>query len=221
MRNHGKVWSAALTTALIGAMSALAVTSAEAQDLTGRWRIELRTGVGVRLNSGTSTSGTGVETTTEAAGFLGALGCSRWFSEDLAGTLSLGVLSGSVKTRAGVGGVETTSAVVIPFFIGVRRYLSKSDPQSSTRLFGSLEAGPVTGYQSSSRVGSVISAEAISRSAFGGRVGAGVEFGLGSRAMLGLVGGFAFMTDFSDAIGGEKNHSGPDLGLSFGILLGG
>jgi hypothetical protein len=53
------------------------------------------------------------------------------------------------------------------------------------------------------------------------RIPIGVEFRLGNRVMLGLGGGYAFMTDFSDPIGGEKNHSGGDFGLTVGILFGG
>jgi hypothetical protein len=181
----------------------------------------LHTGVGVRMHSGTSTSASGVETKTGAAGFLGALGFSRWFSDDLAGSVSLGALAVSAETRAGVGGVETKTAVVIPFFIGVRRYVATPDPESGTRFFGSVEVGPVTGYQSATRVGSVVGTESITRTALGGRAGVGVDFRLGSQVSLGIVGGYALMTDFSETVGGHKNHSGADLGLSLGILFGG
>jgi hypothetical protein len=205
----------------MGALSFLAAPSLEAQSLTGRWRIELRTGVGVRVNSGTSTSVSGVETKTDAAGFLGAVGLSRWFSEDVAGVVSVGVLSVGTESRAGAGGVETSTAVVIPLFIGARRYWATSDSGSGTRLFGSVEVGPVTGHESSSSVGQTIVTEAITRTALGGRAGVGVEFRLGDRVTLGVVGGYTLMTDFSVPIGGEENHSGADFGLSLGILLGG
>jgi len=221
MRNPTKIRSASRTLSVMTAISALTAGSLQAQDLAGRSRIELRTGVGMRTSSGTTTSAGGVETRTDAAGFLGGLGFAHWFGENLAGTVSVGVLSVGTETRAGVGGVETKTAVVIPFFFGVRRYLTRSDPASSTRLFGSVEVGPVTGHQSSSSVGSVIAVESVTRTAVGGRAGVGVEFLLGSRVMLGIVGGYALMTDFSDPIGGQKNHSGADFGLSLGILFGG
>ena len=221
MRSLTKVRSAARTVALTGTMSLLAVASVQAQDLTGRWRIDLRTGVGVNVNAGTSTSVSGVETTTETAGFLGALGCSRWFGENLAGTLSVGVLSVSTKTRVGVGGVETSTALVTHFFVGVRRYLARSDPESGTRFFGSVEVGPVTGHEAGTSVGSAVVTSSVTRTALGGRAGVGVEFLLGSRVMLGILGGYTFMTDFPDPIGGQSNHSGADFGLSLGVLLGG
>lgn len=221
MNSLKKVPSVVRIGALMGTLSILAAPSARAQDMTGRSRIELRTGVGVRVNSGTSTSANGVETKTDAAGFLGALGYSHWFREDLAGSLSVGVLSVSTETRAGAGGVETSTVLVIPFFVGVRRYLATSDPESGTRFFGSVEVGPVMGHESATSVGSTIATETITRTALGGRVGTGVEFRLGSRVVLGIVGGYAFMTDFSDAIGGQTNHTGADLGLSLGILFGG
>lgn len=221
MKNSTKAGAAARTVALMSLLSILAATSVQAQDLVGRWRVDLRAGVGVLTSSGTSTSTSGVETTTDAAGFLGGLGLSHWFRENLAGTVSLGVLSVHTETRAGVGGVATETALVTPLFVGVRRYLTPSDPESGTRFFGSVEVGPVTGHQSSTSVGSAVVVESITRSAFGGRAGVGVEFRLGNRVMLGLGGGYTFMTDFADAVGGEKNHSGADFGLSLGILFGG
>jgi hypothetical protein len=221
MKSHGRFGSAARAAVLTCAVSLLAVTSVQAQDLTGRWRLELRAGVGVRMNSGVAVSAYGVETTVDAAGFLGSIGCARWFSDDVAGTLSVGMLSAAVKTRADTGGVATNAAVVVPFFVGVRRYLPSSDPASGARFFGSVEVGPVTGHESSTRVGTGVTVEAVTRSAFGGRTGVGAEVGVGGRLTLGLVGGFTLMTDFSDPIGGEKNHSGPDVGLTLGILLGG
>jgi len=221
MRIQTNIRPISRTLTVLGALSALSVVSVQAQDLTGRSRIELRTGVGMRVNSGTSTSASGVEVKTDAAGFLGGLGYSHWFKGDLAGMVSVGVLSVGTETRAGTGGVETRTAVVVPFFVGVRRYVGSSDPESGTRLFGSVEVGPVTGHQSSTSVGSVVAVESITRTAMGGRAGVGVDFLLGSRVMLGIVGGYALMTDFSDPIGGQKNHSGADLGLSLGILFGG
>lgn len=221
MRSLTKVRSATHTLASVGIASVLAATAVQAQDLTGRWRIDLRAGVSVLANAGTSTSANGVETKIDAAGFLGGLGLARWFSQNLAGSVSVGVLSVRTETRVAFGGVETETALVTPVFVGVRRYLTPSDPESGRRFFGSVELGPVTGSQSSTSVGSTVVVESITRTALGGRVGAGVEFLLGHRMMLGIVGGYAFMTDFSDPIGGEKNHSGADFGLTFGILFGG
>ena len=221
MRSRTKVPSAAVTVTVMGALALLTAAPLRAQEMTGRSRIDVRTGVGVRVNSGTSTSVTGVETKTDAAGFLGGLGFSHWFSENVAGTLSVGVHSVGTETRAGVGGVETKTAVVVPFFVGVRRYLATSDPEPSARFFGSLEVGPVTGHESGTTIGSSITVGSITRTALGGRAGVGVDFHLGSRMMLGIGGGYALMTDFSEAIGGQKNHSGGDFGLSLGILFGG
>jgi hypothetical protein len=221
MKSPTKAGFVARTLVLTGTLAVLAATSVQAQDLAGRWRVDLRMGVSILASSGTSTSTSGVETKADAAGFLGALGLSRWFSENLAGTLSLGVLSVHTETRAGTGGVGTETSLVMPLFVGVRRYLTPRDPKSGTRFFGSVEVGPVTGSRSSTSVGSAVVVGSITRSALGGRAGVGVEFRLGNRVMLGLGGGYTFMTDFSDAIGGEKNHSGADLGLSLGVLFGG
>ncbi len=216
--------SAARTFTLLGALSALAVTSAQAQGQgqggPGRWSLELRTGVGMRANSGTSTSPLGVETKTGATGFLGGIAYARWFGDKLAGTLSAGVLSVAADVRSGAGGVETRAALVMPFFAGVRRYLARSEAARRTRFFGSVEVGPVMGYESATSVGSAVVARSITRTALGARTGLGVELLLGSRATLGVLGGYTFMTDFSDAIGGQRNHGGADFGLSFGLRFG-
>ncbi len=206
---------------LVGTLATLPVGAVQAQDLTGRWRVGFRTGLGVRMNSGTEISSGGVETRTKASGLLGVLELSHWFSEGLAGTLSAGVLSVGTEARIGDGAIETRTASVMPFFIGVRSYMDKAGPQSDTRFFGSVEVGPVTGHEVASSIGTTVVAQTITRTALGGRLGVGADVSLGSRVMLVVGAGFDLMTDFSDPIGGQKNHSGADFGLGLGVLFGG
>ncbi|MFC1662142.1 hypothetical protein ACFL3S_11955, partial [Gemmatimonadota bacterium] len=87
--------------------------------------------------------------------------------------------------------------------------------------YASAEIGPVIGHESASKVGGVIATESITRAAVGARLGAGLDIQLGGRMMLGFLGGYNLMTGFSEAIGGEENHSGPDFGISISVLFGG
>jgi len=194
--------------------------TAEAQSMSGRSRIELRLGVGFRTNTGTSVGAGGIETNTEAAGLLGGFTYAHWTSEVLAYTVGLGVLSVDAKTSVGTGGVETRSAVVVPILVGLRRYLSVSNPESGVRPFGSVEAGPFIGHESATTVGSSIGVESRSQTAFGGRLGAGLDLGTG-RVIFGVYAGYDLMTDFSEPVGGKSNHSGFELGLAVGLRFGG
>jgi hypothetical protein len=178
-------------------------------------------GMGVRANSGTTVSGSGVETETKATGFLGSIGYSRWLKEGLALTGSAGFLSAEAKTSAGTSGFESRSASVFLLFFGARYYFPESTFGSQWRPYASAEIGPVIGSQSELKLGSVIAGESITRAALGARIGTGVDIQLGRRAMLGVSAGYDLMTDFSDAIGGQENHSGPDFGISIGFLFGG
>jgi hypothetical protein len=185
----------------------------------GRSRLELRLGFGFRTNTGTSVGAGGIETKTEAAGLLGGFNYARWTSEVLAYTVGLGVLSVDAETSVGAGGVETRSAVVVPILVGLRRYLSGSDPESGVRPFGSVEAGPFIGHESATSVGASIGVESRSQTAFGGRLGAGIDFGSG-RVSFGVHAGYDLMTDFSEPIGGKSNHSGFEFGLAVGLQFG-
>lgn len=207
------------TAVLALAAACLTVGSLSAQGAPHRSRIELRLGVGSRVSAGTTVSAQGVETTTQSAGALGAIGFSRWMGESIVGTLSVGLLSFDTDTRVGSGGVHTETAMVIPMLLGVRRYLGSN--LSDARFFLSAEAGPVTGVQSATTVGSVVVAEDRVRGAAGLRLGGGVDLWVGSRVALAVLGGYTLMTDFADPIGGEDNHSGPDAALSIGLLVGG
>jgi hypothetical protein len=203
-----------------GAFFVLFTYPAQAQSMSGRSRLELRLGVGFRTNTGTSVGAGGIETKTEAAGLLGGFTYARWSSDQLAYTVGLGVLSMDAKTSVGAGGVETRTALVMPILVGVRRYLAASDPGSGVRPFGSVEAGPFIGHESATAVGPSIGTESHTRTAFGGRLGAGIDFGLGARVSLGMQAGYDLMTDFAEPIGGKSNHSGFEFGLAVGLLFG-
>lgn len=193
----------------------------DAQSLAGRSRIELRMGVGFKSNAGTTASPDGTTTEVQASGLLGSIGYSRWFDDRLAVVLSVGLLAADAESTAGASGVVNRSAAVVPILVGVRYYFPESSFTTAWRPFVSAEAGPVIGSESRSEVGAVVVNESVTGGAFDARLGAGVDIQLSRTFMLGLTGGYHFMTDFTEPIAGEVNHSGPDAGLSISVLFGG
>lgn len=220
MCNLQKVVRSLFTTALAALLVAPLSASLGAQELSGRSRIELRLGVGIRANSSTTMSGSGVQIEAGTAGFLGSVGYAHWLNEGLALTGSAGVLAAEAKASAGSSGFQSRSASVFLLFIGARYYLPTSNLDVRWRPYASAELGPVVGSQSWLELGRATTGEAITTAALGTRVGGGVDFHLGQRALFGVSVGYHLMTDFPEAIGGQENHSGPDIGLSIGLLFG-
>jgi len=202
------------------AMLAVTATVAESQEFVGRSRIELQAGLAVPGSSSTTAVGS-VVSEANAAGALGAIAFSHWFKERAAVVLSAGVMAVDVESNVSVGNVSSRTAAIVPLFGGVRLYLTEPSSGTNYRPYISLTAGPVIGTESDSRVGNVIVNRSVTRTAFGGRVGAGLDVPFARRWVFGVFGGMCGMTDFSEAIGNEKNYSAPDFGVSIGLLFGG
>jgi hypothetical protein len=202
------------------AIATVGTAPLQAQSLAGRSRLELRMGVGFRSHAGTTASAGGTTTEVHAAGLLGSIGYARWLSERVAGQLSVGVLAADAEARADATGTVNRAAAVVPILAGVRYYFPTSTIGSPWRPFVSAEAGPVVGTESRSEVGAVVVNESVTAGAFDARLGAGLDIQLGRAFMLGLSGGYHFMTDFAEPIAGETNHSGPDAGVSISLLFG-
>jgi len=220
MDRWGRIGAGVAAWALVGGSAVVTPAPVDGQPLANRSRIEVVLGVGVRTGSSVSTTTGGVTGETSAEGLLASLGYSRWLSESLAVIVSAGVLTAEVDYRVGTGGVTAGAATVVPLFAGVRYYFPESANGAKWRPYASIAVGPVIGSESRTEVGSVIASESITRAAFGGRIGAGVDVQLSHRFMLGVLAGYDLMTDFSDPIGARDNHSGPDFGVSFSVLLG-
>lgn len=196
-------------------------TSVDAQDLFDRSRIELKLGLGMRANSGTSTSLQGVETDTDASGMLGSIGYNKWIREEIAVTFSFGLLAVDVGTSVGSSGVETSTSLVMPAFLGVRYYMPASTYGGQFRPYVSAEGGPLIGFDTETEVGNVVQSGSSTAATIGARVGGGVDILAGNRFMIDLFGGYDLMADFGEPIGGQKNHSGWEFGVGFGVVWGG
>jgi hypothetical protein len=200
-------------------MLMLAAATAGAQEFEGRSRIELR--VGAAIVGGTTTTTVGnIVSETHSVGALGAVAFSHWLREELAVTFSIGGWAVDIESSVGAGGVTSRTAVVAPLMGGVLYYFAPSSG-GGFRPFASLTAGPVFGTESESSVGVTIVSRSVTRTAVGGRVGAGFDVPFAGSWIFGMFGGYTLMSDFSDPIGSEENHSAPDVGISVSWTWGG
>lgn len=207
------------------ALAVLSITrfpaALEGQGLSGRSQVQVGLGLAFRGSSGITTSGSGIRTEAKATGVLGLVVCSRWLNEDLALTASAGLLSAGAKISAGTGAFESRAASVLLLFVGARQYFLGVTFGSQWRPYASVELGPVVGSQSWLELGEANRGESVITAAMGARIGGGIDFLLGRRAVLAVSAGYHLMTDFPHSIGGKENHSGPDIGLSMGVRFGG
>jgi len=196
----------------------LAAATAGAQEFEGRSRIELQ--VGAAIAGGTTTTTVGnIVSETQSVGALGAFVFSHWLRERLAVTVSIGGWAVDIESSVGAGEVTSRTAVVAPLMGGVRYFFAPSS--AGFRPFASFSAGPVFGTESETSVGATIVSRSITRTAVGGRAGVGVDVPFAGSWIFGMFGGYTLMSDFSDPIGSEENHSAPDVGISISWTWGG
>lgn len=194
--------------------------SAHAQELKGRSRIEFQ--LGITMPGGTTIASVGnLISETESVGALGAIALSHWVREQLAVTFSVGGWVVDLETRVGSGEILSRTALVVPFMGGVRYYFPRSSVGTGFRPYGSFTAGPVFGRESESSLGAMLVHQSITRTALGARAGAGFDMPFAGSLLFGMFGGYYLMSDFSDPIGSQKNHSSPDVGISLSWTWGG
>lgn len=206
---------AALTIVLFVLLS----VTIHAYPLEKRSRIELR---GTLWNPGSSTTSISsayvvVKTNISAGGMLTY---AYWARENLAVTLSLGVLASQVDVRTSPTQVSTQVVSVMPILAGVRYYLPKSTYRNSFRPYAAIALGTYIGSESKVRVGSTVVTTVGTETALGGFLGAGLDLQLSRLYMLGVSGGYNLMTDYSKPLGGRDNYSGPEFAIGISFLFG-
>ena len=199
---------------------ALAV-NANAVSLEKRHQLSLKLGMWNQTTSTRVEVGLdGVETSVESSGLLGGIAYGHWLQENLALTFCIEGMALDISTDAGVVGVVTESSTVTSMLLGLKYYFVKSTLVSTVRPYLKGSAGPLTGTQSSSRVGLRVVNEERTESAFGGQIGGGVDIVTSRHFMMGIGMGYNLMSDFSEPIGGSRNYSGPEFGFEFSWLFG-
>jgi hypothetical protein len=208
---------ALITTAIILLLAGL--SHADWQEK--RHQIGLHLGMWSQITNTRTEVGIGtVSTSVGSDGFLGGVYYSHWLSEGLAISLEASAMALDVDTRIDPLTVSTVSSSVTRALIGARLYFPKSTYGTSVRPFVSATVGPYFGDQSETTTGLTILTESRTETAFGGQLGAGVDFILGRHFLTGVTMGYQIMSDFDNPIGGSNNYGGPVFGISIAYLFG-
>jgi hypothetical protein len=188
--------------------------------VAGRNRLQLL--VGMSPGGGRAGSGASVVSGSDGSGVLVGFQYTRYLREDLAFTFGLNSIGGRSGSQVGPDGVFSGSASVMAMGIGVHWNPMRGDLwQQSVKPYVSVRVGPVVGSSSGSSVTArSVYSGSITRTAAGGLFGGGVDLHTGRRWSLGLEGGYNWMADFADPIGGRRNYNGFQLAAGFGWLFG-
>jgi outer membrane protein W len=189
-----------------------------AQDfsLKGRSSLELNVGLWGGGSATNTIAVTGIRAQARTNGFTGSLVYNRWLQQNLSLTLRAGFLAGEASTTVSSSGVDLHASSVIPILLGVRYYLPYPASDDAVRPFLSLAVGPYLGFEANN---TVTSQEALSETAFGGRVGIGLDFPISNHFLLGARAGYNLMADFSTPIGARKNYSSGEFSFGFGYIF--
>jgi outer membrane protein W len=184
------------------------VSKAQNHKLTGRSALGLNMG----MYSGSKTSNIvaiyGYNTEVDAGGFAGGLFFKYWMQENMALKFSAGVLTGNAKVTVNNFVSTQQASTVIPVMVGVNYYFIDLFADDAVRPFVSGEAGMFVGTEAKN---STLSQQVHTENAFGGRVGAGIDLILGNHFIIGANIGYNVMSNFSSAVGGNKNYNGADF----------
>ncbi len=188
-------------------------------------RIEL--GAGFRLHPDhvitSRTSWNGVDLRT-SSGAVGLVALSHWANENVAYAITYTVHDVEVDSWTDYYGDHMNeTSVVHSLMLGFRLYPSPSRGHSAVRPYFSAGVGPFMGtttYSEKDACDCETYDEVSNITVLGARLGGGLDFQLGRRFMLGFAGGYNFVDDFPEPIGGRYNYSGSEFGVSFSYLFG-
>ncbi|HTM26333.1 MAG TPA: caspase family protein [Vicinamibacterales bacterium] len=184
--------------------------------VAGRNRIELRVGGWHATNNNQVVSGV------SDGNVFGGVQYTRYLSEDLAMTLGVMSLGGETGSSVSTKGVFSGTADIIGMPIGVRWSPSRvRQPSGAVKPFIAIGVGPVFGTSTGSFVGSgSVTSGVHDQATLGGNVGAGVDFHVARPFSIGVSAGYDWMARFSRPVGSLDDHSGAEIGVSFGFLFG-
>jgi hypothetical protein len=185
--------------------------------VAGRNRLDLRFGMFEPTAGADSVVVAG-----EAVSVLGGLRYTRFLQESLALTIGVHTLGATSGTSVSAAGVNAGDSVVSAVPLGVRwNPLPGDQRMRAVKPWLDASLGPVIGASSGTSVGArgTYAGDSVEVT-LGGLVGAGVDFHLSRGFSLGLSGGYQWMDDFSQPVGGRVDYSGFELALNIGWLFG-
>jgi hypothetical protein len=186
--------------------------------VTGRNRLDLR--LGMWNVSGPLASG--ITTGSDVLDLVAGLRYTRYLREDLAVAVDVKSFAVSTGESVGAAGIFSGSQAIVAIPLEVRfNPLSGVLHTRSVKPYLAAGVGPVIGASEGSSIGAGgIHTGSRTEATVGGPVGVGVDFHLSRHFTLGVNGGYIWMADFSQPIGGRDNYSGFELSLSIGWLFG-
>ncbi len=192
-----------------------------AQDLALKDRSVLELNMG--MWGGTRASNTigisGVDVSANTGSFVGSILYAYGIREDMAVTLSAGMLTAGASTNIGGFGVSNQSSSVFPLLLGIRYYIPSPESGARVRPFLSAAVGSYMGFEAGSSVGILVVQQSHTENAFGGRLGAGVDLYVSNHFKFVANAGYNLMADYSSPIGGRSNYNGGDFSLGAGFAF--
>jgi len=156
----------------------------------------------------------------EGNGVGGTFAYSYWLTDRVAFQISASAISTQASVNISGGTITNQSADVVPLLFGIKAQPFALRGTDAVRPFVSLAAGAFIGNSDQVVTGSTILVSSRSESVVGGHVAVGADLMLGRRFTLDVGVGYRVASDFSQPIGGDRNYSGADFQVLFGILLG-
>lgn len=211
---------------LILALVAVTMSTSVAGTFAGKTRLEL--GVGWRHNPGRTGNLVYVDNdpfVSASDGAVGRLSLSHWGSDDMAFALDYTIHD--VETGSEVdayGTLYDSTTIVHSLMFGFRFYMPQSGAYTAMQPYFSVAGGPFIGtteYNSPEDCGCDTYTEVHHVVVPAARLGGGIDFQMSPHLMLGFYGGYNFVEEFSEPIGGRYDYSGSDFGMSVSLLFGG
>lgn len=216
---------------LLFALTILATALVVSQPLSlrGSSGIELNFGLWSESKASQQISAAGIQQSAKTSGFVGGLTYCYWLRENLALTVSGALLSSEATSKvtaptsggllgilSALGSTQQNSNSVFSLLGGVRYYVLQLEPDDIVRPYLSVAAGAYKGFEAKNSLSEI---SAHSESAFGGKVGAGLDVFLGGVIKLGANVGYNVMADFQNPVGTRSNFNGFDASMGIGFVF--
>jgi len=188
--------------------------------LQGKNSIAVSIGLLIQVNSTNEATLNGIDSNNRVDGTAGSLTYTYWLQPDWAINFSIGILG--AEANASVTGSEFSAETgsVIPILFGVRYQPSGLALSHSLRPYLSGAVGPYWGFATKNNTRPFLTNKTISETALGLRVAAGMDWFFSRLFSIGVNAGYHFVSDFEQPVGSQKNYSGPEFSLNFGIIFG-
>ena len=153
----------------LGLSIVFAVSSVFAQGLVLKDKSVLELNMGMWGGSrASSTIGVnGVDVSANTGSFVGNIVYAYGLREDVAVTLSAGLLTAGASSSFDAQGVHQRSSSIIPILIGIRYYVSSPGEGAKVRPFLSFGVGSFLGFEAGNTFGGLMVQQAQSENAFG------------------------------------------------------